>query len=87
MVFFCLLPYFCCVEINARAMVKKETEKVKKEADDEQRHAEAMEFTQELLERMVKDEHLVQALEQRIEKVLDKKMQEFMQQVQDKKGE
>ena len=46
-----------------------------------------MELTQELLERMVKDEHLIQVLEQRIEQVLDKKMQEFMQQVQDKKGE
>lgn len=46
-----------------------------------------MEYTKGLLERMTQDEQLVQALEQRIERVFDKKMQEWMQQVNEKKGE
>ena len=68
-------------------MEKKEKEKPLNEVADERRHTEAMEYTKELLERMTQDEQLVQALEQRIERVFDTKMQEWMQQVNEKKGE
>ena len=68
-------------------MEKKEKEKPLNEIAGERRHTEAMEYTKGLLERMTQDEQLVQAVEQRIERVFDKKMQEWMQQVNEKKGE
>ena len=86
MVFFVFFPTFA-ISKSVLVMEKKEKEKPLNEVADERRHTEAMEYTKGLLERMTQDEQLVQALEQRIERVFDKKMQEWMQQVNEKKGE